>query len=121
MGQQQLLLTILVTIIVGIATIVAITVFQEFSEQNRVEGMRQQLLEAVSIAQTYYKKPAAIGGGGGSFQQVTLNILNLDSANEYGTYTIENKGSESVTLLATSKFAGDSLVLVIYEDQIVWQ
>ncbi|MDZ7715010.1 MAG: hypothetical protein U5J95_02240 [Balneolaceae bacterium] len=44
MGQQQLLLVILVTIIVGIATVVAINTFSSASDSANVDAVRGDLL-----------------------------------------------------------------------------
>src|SRR6056297_3557785 len=67
MGQQQLLLVILVTIIVGIATVVAINIFGDAAEQANKDAVRQDLLAASAQAQGVYTRPIMMGGGGGSF------------------------------------------------------
>ena len=51
MGQQQLLLVILVTIIVGIATVVAINTFSSASEQANIDAARQDMLQMAYTAQ----------------------------------------------------------------------
>ena len=67
MGQQQLLLVILVTILVGIATVVAINVFGESAEQANADAVRQDLLAAASNAQAIWTKPSQLGGAGSNF------------------------------------------------------
>ena len=74
MGQQQLIVMILVTVVVGIMTIVAITMFQEAQKDSEKTAIRQDLLNSASLAHTYYKKPAMLGGGGGSFQSQSFQI-----------------------------------------------
>ena len=67
MGQQQLLLIVLGTIVVGIAVAVGMNQFSSSS----VEANRDQLISDLNflsvVAQAYYKKPASYGGGGNSY------------------------------------------------------
>ncbi len=67
MGQQQLLLVILVTIIVGIATVVAINVFGSSAENANRDAVRQDVLTIGTAAQSWIIKPSMMGGGGGTF------------------------------------------------------
>ena len=71
MGQQQLLLVILVTIIVGIATVVAINIFGTAAEQANEDAIRQDLLTATTQLQGLWARPAMMGGLGGSFTNDT--------------------------------------------------
>ena len=67
MGQQQLLLVILVTILVGIATVVAINVFGSAAENANRDAVRQDLLAASAQAQGLWTSPVMLGGTGGDF------------------------------------------------------
>lgn len=67
MGQQQLLLIVLGVIIVGIAVVVGINVFSASSYQANIDGLNNDLVQLGSMAQQYYRKPTALGGGGNSF------------------------------------------------------
>ena len=62
MGQQQLLLVILVTIIVGIATVVAINTFGTAADNANIDAVRNDMTAIASGAQSYYMKPAMLGG-----------------------------------------------------------
>jgi hypothetical protein len=67
MGQQQLLLIILSVIVVGVAIAIGIILFSANAiEQKRNEVINECTMLA-SEAQLYYRKPAALGGGGKSF------------------------------------------------------
>lgn len=98
MGQQQLLLTILVTIIVGIATIVAINTFGDNLERQNIQSVRQDMFTIMVSSQGYYKRPKVLGGGGESFQGMTfhdatfpsrgISNTGLKAWNENGTYVI---------------------------------
>lgn len=67
MGQQQLLLVILVTIIVGIATVVAINTFGTAADQANLDAVTNDVATLASAAQGYYMRPAMLGGGGRTF------------------------------------------------------
>ena len=73
MGQQQLLLVILVTIIVGIATVVAINIFGTAAEQANKDAIRQDLLAASAQAQGIWARPEMMGGVGGEFDNDVLD------------------------------------------------
>ena len=78
MGQQQLLLVILVTILVGIATVVAINVFGDAAARANVDAVRQDLLQGASGAQAVWTKPRALGGAGGDFTRFAANPEDLE-------------------------------------------
>ena len=67
MGQQQLLLIVLGVIIVGIAVVVGINVFTASSTNANRDAVISDLTTLASMAQQYYRKPIAMGGGGQSF------------------------------------------------------
>ncbi|MEX0639177.1 MAG: hypothetical protein WD094_01850, partial [Balneolaceae bacterium] len=73
MGQQQLLLVILVTIIVGIATVVAINTFGTAADSANLDAVRQDVAQIAAASQSFYMKPTMLGGGGRSFSAVTFN------------------------------------------------
>lgn len=73
MGQQQLLLVILVTIIVGIATVVAINTFGAAADAASRDSVNLDLLTISAAAQSYYIRPAMLGGGGRSFAGIDFN------------------------------------------------
>ena len=80
MGQQQLLLVILVTIIVGIATVVAINTFGTAADSANVDAVVIDAAQISSAAQGYYMKPAMLGGGSRSFEGVTFNDFAFPAA-----------------------------------------
>lgn len=73
MGQQQLLLVILVTIIVGIATVVAINTFGSAADSANVDAVNQDIAQIAAAAQGFYMKPTMLGGGGRTFNPITFN------------------------------------------------
>jgi len=104
MGQQQLLLVILVTIIVGIATVVAINTFGAAADSANVDAVRQDLASIAASAQGYYMKPEMLGGGGRSFVGISFNNFTFpgdiaadgnSATNENGTYTFTAPGVDA--------------------------
>jgi len=117
MGQQQLLLVILVTIVVGIATVVAINTFSNSADNANVDAIRNDLGSIALAAQGYYLKPALLGGGGSSFTGFTFagvafaglipdDAADLIITNENGTYEITSAAGPELVVEATT--ASDS-------------
>lgn len=67
MGQQQLLLIVLGVIIVGIAVVVGINVFTASSSNANRDAIISDLTNLASMAQQFYRKPTALGGGANTF------------------------------------------------------
>ena len=128
MGQQQLLLVILVTIIVGIATVVAINTFSSAADSANLDAVRQDLAQIASSAQAYYIKPTMLGGGGNTFTSMTFNQITfpsdsvfnsgLSAANANGTYVM-SVAAQTVTVTATpSSGAVTSIAATITPDNM---
>ena len=67
MGQQQLLLIVLGVIVVGIAVVVGINLFNASAEEANKDGIVSDCTNLAAMAQQFYKKPTSMGGGGNSF------------------------------------------------------
>ena len=121
MGQQQLLLVILVTIIVGIATVVAINTFGAAADSANIDAVRQDLASIAASAQGYYMKPVMLGGGGRSFAGITFNdiafsgglgldedeeVSELIAENDNGVYTIGTGTADEVIVSAVPASGG---------------
>ena len=110
MGQQQLLLVILVTIIVGIATVVAINTFGSAADSANLDAVRQDVASIAAAAQGFYMKPEMLGGGGQDFTDISFNGMafsangissnGLEAQNENGRYIISGQGTGQFTLTA---------------------
>ena len=98
MGQQQLLLVILVTILVGIATVIAINIFSSAMSASNKDAVRTDL---ATLA-----KPTMLGGGGNSFDGFTFNTIafpadeispdGLNARNANGIYHIYSSSNTSL-------------------------
>jgi Tfp pilus assembly protein PilE len=91
MGQQQLLLIVLGVIIVGIAIVVGINMFQSSAIDSNRNAVAKDLLTLASKAQEYYKKPPPLGGGGTTFAGFTIPTGMASNPN--GTYSITAAGT----------------------------
>jgi len=118
MGQQQLLLVILVTIIVGIATVVAINTFGTAADQANIDAVRQDMLQISASAQQYYMRPEMLGGGGRSWEGITFNDFAFAAAgidsdgetaqNENGSYVISGATAGAEFFVITGHPANSS-------------
>lgn len=67
MGQQQLLLIVLGVIVVGIAVVVGINLFNANAVSANRDGVVSDLNNLGAMGQQFYKKPTSMGGGGNTF------------------------------------------------------
>ena len=135
MGQQQLLLIILVLIIIGIATIVAVNIISLGAIQSNNDAIRQDLFTAASNAQHIWERPEIYGGAQRNFQNSSVNdeilLLRLGIPgtvngttiiNENGTYTFQTTGNDSFEIEAQPSTGGETIVLTVTRsDEEGWQ
>ncbi|NOZ61456.1 MAG: hypothetical protein GXO74_07215 [Calditrichaeota bacterium] len=107
MGQQQLLLIVLAVILVGIALVVGIKIFNSNAASANVDYLINDLLKLAATAQQYYLKPISLGGGGGSFKNITIQDLTPKSSNENGTYRVRRARKNRVIIRGDGKLDGD--------------
>ncbi|HEX2960189.1 MAG: hypothetical protein HF309_18935 [Ignavibacteria bacterium] len=86
MGQQQLLLIVLGVIIVGIAVVVGINLFNSSSKDAGRDQVVSNLTNLASKAQQYYKKPTSLGGGQNDFNGFTLAAT--DTGSSVGSFSV---------------------------------
>jgi len=84
MGQQQLLLIVLGVIIVGIAVILGIILFQQNSVEQKRDVVINEGMHAANNAMAYFRKPTLYGGGQGSFTGWEIPSQMVNSPN--GSY-----------------------------------
>jgi len=120
MGQQQLLIVVLVTIIIGIATVVAIDNMQKSHEASVYEAIQQDILQMQGHAIAFLKKPAMMGGGSGSYIGITLQDILLPEQNENAAYELNNVTQGSFSILATTVY-GFSVTATITGDEVEWE
>lgn len=81
MGQQQLLLIVLGVIIVGIAVVIGIFLFQQNSIENKRDLVLNEGLIIAANAKAYYHKPREYGGGNNSFENWVIPSQMINSPN----------------------------------------
>jgi hypothetical protein len=109
MGQQQLLLIVLGVIIVGIAVLLGIYVFEASSVENKRDVVINESVNIGSLAMQYYKKAKLYGGGQYSFSG--WDIPDDLKITNNGTYTAQVY-SDSVVITGTGNEYVTSGVLV---------
>jgi len=103
MGQQQLLLIVLGVIIVGIAIVVGINLFNANAISSNRDAIISDLNNLGANAEQYYLKPTSMGGGGNHFTDGTnawaIPTQLVNTAN--GTYKA-NVTDTLITITGTS-------------------
>ncbi len=99
--------TFIIPIIIafGIATVVGINVFTASSTHANRDAIIADSYTISSMAQQYYRKPAAMGGGGNSFLGWSIPSPLKQTAN--GKYRIEKQLSESLSLVGSGNEKGN--------------
>lgn len=105
MGQQQLLLIVLGVIVVGIAVVVGINLFNANATSANRDGVISDLNNLGAMAQQYYKKPVSMGGGGNTFTSWTIPS-GLDSTAN-GTYS-PTVSAQQVVIVGTGTETGNN-------------
>ncbi len=67
MGQQQLLLILLAILVIGVAILLGINMFRSHAVETKRDNLITDCVNLSGLAQQYYSRPAAMGGGGRSF------------------------------------------------------
>ncbi|MFQ5648523.1 MAG: hypothetical protein ACE5IY_01155 [bacterium] len=98
MGQQQLLLIVLSTIIVGISIAVGINMVTTSAGRANQDAGMQGILTLSERARDWYRKPVLAGGGGNSFVALATGTdmtaqLTWPATTEDGTYSIQTAGT----------------------------
>lgn len=125
MGQQQLILLVLATVIVGIAIVVGIRAFTENSVKANSDAMLQDLIRMANDAQAWKQKPAPFGGQTGAaktdldnFTGISWDGLGYDST-AAGIYENLNGGyafteaATSLTLFGCNPIQQNSVQIVV--------
>ncbi len=119
MGQQQLLLIVLGTIIVGVAVGVGINMFTTGAVNAERDALLQDVNNVASTAASYWRKPAALGGGARSFIGVSdVTSFGADSSNANGNFLMSTVIANSFTLTATGSNEGIIIVATITQQGV---
>ncbi len=125
MGQQQLILLVLATVIVGLAIIVGIRAFNENSIKSNSDAVIQDMVRIASDAQAWKQKPAPFGGQaeGAAKQAVAnytgANLTDLGYQESGGTYSNLNgdfriaASAANLTICGYNALKGNSAEIVV--------
>ena len=108
MGQQQLLLIVLGVILVGVAVVLGIQYFGVGAEEGAKDELVAHCITVGANAQQWFKKPAAMGGGGNTFvgfnTHFTTNLTNLVTSTN-GTYSTNGESLTGIQIVGTPVLA----------------
>ncbi len=128
MGQQQLILLVLATVIVGTAIVVGIAAFSENSAKANADAIVQDAVRIANDAQSWKRKPAPFGGQASSedasvvndprdYTGATLGALGYPGEDTYsnlnGNFEVVGASSAGFFLQATNdpNATGDSTIV----------
>jgi len=106
MGQQQLLLLVLASIIAGAGVLLGVNMFQENAAQANMDAVMQDCLTIATKAQTWYKRPGVVGGGGHDFSSITFVKLGYTAdpySNDNGSYSFGTISPNTVEIIGNGK------------------
>ena len=112
MGQQQLLLLVLATVIVGIATVVGIQAFSQNSAKSNADALMNDAVRIASDVQAWAQKAQPFGGpatfgdvSSATFGSIGYNATSGTYSNLNGDFTL-NEG----LITGTNDTDGDTTV-----------
>ena len=119
MGQQQLLLIVLGTIIVGVAVVVGINMFTTGAVNAERDALIQDVNNIASSAASYWRKPAALGGGARNFTGVAdVTVFGADSSNANGLFTMTVTNASEIVVTATGANEGIIIVATVTQQGV---
>jgi len=118
MGQQQLLLLVLATVIVGLATVAGIQAFDQGQTRANLDANTQTAVKIASDAQAKIKEPSQFGGYDDNMSDATGNInlgelgYEVNSSSEYVTNDGKCKMDNSSDPIEVTCQSGQSKAVV---------
>jgi hypothetical protein len=130
MGQQQLLLVTMVTIIVAIATIVAINILSHRAEQSNRDAVRQDLIQAATYLQSIWERPGVMGGANRDFTSLNKNLIlrfinvpsssfvdgDTEAVNSNGVYRIGEVNELDMIIIGEPESGPPNLQIFVYRN-----
>lgn len=109
MGQQQLFLIVIVAIIVGLATIIAIDTMDVARTEANESAVREDIFMVLNDARVYYEE-AGVMGRAHSFDGFSMDdVHSVEPSNENGTYEVSEASGKSLTIEGEGNFEGVAL------------
>lgn len=101
MGGTHIALIVVGAVLVALAVAVGVSQFSEDPVQANQDAVDRYCYRIAAQAQVWYKQPKEAGGGGHSFEGMTLEVLGLVSSNEDGTFELQNVTEKSFQAVGT--------------------
>lgn len=102
-------------------TVVAITLFGNALGESNRDLIRQDMMEAATVGQLYFKRPTPFGGGGGSFVNISLFEIQLDTANAITRYSITETAQTYFKLTASPIVEVEPFTVTVYSNRMEWE
>ncbi|MGH7491291.1 MAG: hypothetical protein ACREOO_02725 [bacterium] len=111
---------VLATVIVGIAIVRGMDMYSEERINQNQEEIRNKILSIAGQAQSWYYRPAKMGGGGRSFAAVDWAKLGIDPITPLASFTISEQLKESFRLTGVSLDDSTHILsyAIVYPDSI---
>ena len=127
MGQQQVLLVVLVIILLAISAVVSLNVFGATYKESNSQAMRQDMLQGLSSAQALYFNSKLLGGANRNFEtgfdgdndmlgklnMAVLfgfeNCLENEYGNENGCYSISDRTENGFIITGSPRSGGSDI------------
>lgn len=105
--------------LVGLAIFAGLRTSRETMHQVNEYEVAQEAIMVASYSQAWYRKPVEMGGGGGSFLNLTLATLPYDSLNINSRFEFSEMQAESFRLTGIGVEGSPLRVtLVVFADSI---
>jgi len=123
MGQQQLLLLVLATVIVGLATVAGIQAFEQGQTRANQDALTSTAVKIASDIQARVKEPSQFGGYDGSVQDASDKPITLEELGyntDSGVYSAADGDCELTdppSLSAPSDVATPNIVVTCSSDE----
>jgi len=105
MGSQQMLLIVVGLIIVAVAVIVGMGLLGSGARGGNKDAISGDLLRLGAAAQGFFQKPQTIGGGGKSFENITMRDMGetqIDASYDGASAYSENENARYVLRSTTA-------------------
>jgi hypothetical protein len=118
--MHKRVLLLLVTVIVGLSILSGLQASKDSMLQANQFGMVHEAMTIASRAQAWYRKPAWLGGGRGSFSNFTLEAINYDSVSVNARFILSERQPRSFRLTGIGKEGDPPLraTLEVFPDSI---
>ncbi len=122
MGNQQLIPLVLAALIVSVAIVRGIGMFQQEFQSQAEKEVQKKLLDVAGRAQMWYRKPAKLGGGGRSFAGISWKKIDVNPNTSFATFIMSHKLPNSVRLTGASLDDPSIIVsYIVYADSVALQ